>query len=61
MTTTADQMLNAKAVYRQLAVSEATFYRMIREGQFPPGARFGANIIRWRQSTVDKWLTEHGA
>lgn len=60
MVAVADQLLRAREVFRQLAVSQASFYRMLRDGRFPPGTRLGPGIIRWRQSQVNDWLAKVG-
>ena len=56
MATATDQLLNGKAVYKMLGISQGTFYKMIREGKFPPGLRLGPGVVRWRLSTIEEWL-----
>ena len=58
MATVADQLLSAKEVYKIIGISEASFYRMLRQGRFPAGLRLGPATIRWRLSVVDGWINE---
>ncbi len=58
MATETDQLLRTKEVYRMLGISEGSFYKLLREGKFPPGIRLGGRIIRWRQSVVEHWIDE---
>ena len=39
-------------------VSPATIYRWIKEGRFPKPIHLGANMVRWKVSDIESWLTE---
>jgi len=39
-------------------VSPATIYRWIKEGKFPKPIHLGANMVRWKVSDIESWLTE---
>ena len=39
-------------------VSPATIYRWIKEGRFPKPIHLGANMVRWKASDIESWLTE---
>ena len=39
-------------------VSPATIYRWIKEGKFPPPIHFGPNMVRWKASDLERWITE---
>ena len=54
-----EQLITAKEVFRQLGISESTFYRMLRAGNFPAGRRVGLGSTRWRQSDVDRWIADN--
>lgn len=56
MTTAVNQLLKGREVFKMLGISQATFYRMIREGRFPAGINLGPGTVRWRQSDVDAWI-----
>ena len=38
-------------------VSPATIYRWIKEGKFPKPVRLGANMVRWKASDIEAWMT----
>ena len=42
-------------------VSHATIYRWIKEGSFPKPVRLGANMVRWKASDIEIWMTEREA
>jgi len=44
-----------------LKVSPATIYRWIKEGNFPKSVRLGANMVRWKASDIEAWMTEREA
>ena len=58
MATATERLMRAKEVYAMIGVSEASFYRMLRQGRFPAGLRLGPSMIRWRLSVVDGWINE---
>ena len=39
-------------------VSPATIYRWIKEGNFPKPVRLGANMVRWKASDIEAWMTD---
>ena len=39
-------------------VSPATIYRWIKEGKFPKPIHLGANMVRWKASDIEVWITE---
>ena len=41
-----------------LKVSPATIYRWIKEGNFPKPVRLGANMVRWKVSDIEAWVTQ---
>ena len=42
-------------------VSSATIYRWIKEGRFPKPIHLGANMVRWKASDIESWVTEREA
>ena len=57
MVIAADRLLRCADVCTVLAISRATLYKMIRKGDFPAGQQLGGNVVRWRQSVIDAWLS----
>lgn len=49
----ADALLDAKEVARQLGVSRKTVYALVHRGDLPEPLRIG-NRSRWRQEDVDR-------
>ena len=52
--------LRAREVAERLGVGVTTIYRLIQQGQFIEGARFGGSR-RWDVQEVDKWAAEQAA
>lgn len=50
-------MMNKAAVAQLLGCCERSLERRVRDGQFPPCARFGKENL-WFESVVDKWLQQ---
>lgn len=39
-------------------LSRTTVYRSMAEGHFPRQVSLGARAVGWRESDIDKWLSE---
>jgi prophage regulatory protein len=48
-------------VEKLIQVSRATIYRWTKEGNFPKPVKLGANMVRWKTSDIEAWLTEREA
>jgi prophage regulatory protein len=48
-------------VEKLIQVSRATIYRWTKEGNFPKPVKLGANMMRWKTSDIEAWLTEREA
>jgi len=48
-------------VEKLIQVSRPTLYRWIKQGKFPKPIRLGANMVRWKASDIEAWLTEREA
>lgn len=48
----------AQLVPYLLPVSSATFWRMVRRGDFPAGVKLAPRITAWRVEDVRKWMSE---
>ena len=55
-----DPLLKAEEIARKLGVSPRTFARWLRSGDFPGADLRVGRVIRWRASTLDKWVAERG-
>ena len=50
-----DLLLRRKEVERQVALSRASIYRLIKTGKFPRPVALGTGSVRWKQSDVVAW------
>lgn len=48
----------AKQILQLIPVGKTTFYKMVREGDFPKPIRMGENISVWRNADVLAWLEQ---
>ena len=39
-------------------ISRPTIYRWIKEGKFPRPVHLGANMVRWKASHLEAWMTD---
>ncbi|MBH3444055.1 AlpA family transcriptional regulator [Pseudomonas moraviensis] len=60
MTTTEniDRFLRLDEVLHITGLGRNTVYRRIREGTFPKQVRIGPNSVAWRQSAINKWMSD---
>ena len=49
-------LLTARELRSALNVSNATLYRWVKEGTFPPQIHVGGRVARWNRADVDAWL-----
>ena len=49
-------LLTARELRGALSVSNATLYRWVKEGTFPPQIHVGGRAARWNRADVDAWL-----
>ena len=52
------KMLKAKQIAEEFGITEVTLRRWVRAGKFPAPLNIGENTVRWRESTVSKWLDD---
>lgn len=55
----AEDWLTVREACRALKISDATFYRQIKEGLIPDGVTFGPHSKRWRMSDIIAHQNEH--
>ena len=56
-TATTARFLSPKEVSARLGIQRRTLFRWVSEGRFPPPIRFNRRVVRWREETVEAWLT----
>ena len=54
--TTPDRLLRRSSVEEITALSKATIYRMMDEGNFPHPIRIGSRAVAWPQSAIVEWI-----
>ena len=52
------EMLTKSEVIKTLNCSLSSFDKMLAQGKFPKGARFGGRQAQWPKATVVKWMTD---
>jgi prophage regulatory protein len=53
-----DSLLRIKAVRERTGLSDATIYRRVAAGTFPPSQRLGPKMVAWYESDVDEWVAD---
>lgn len=53
-----DYLLNLKQVCSITAMSRNTVYRRMDQGKFPRSVSLGGNMVRWKKSDIQKWMTQ---
>ena len=54
-----DEWLTVKQVCRKMAISESTFYAVIKDGSLPQGLAISPRCKRWRLSDIRAWHERH--
>jgi prophage regulatory protein len=53
-----DRIVRLKTVLARTGLSRSTIYRKIAEGTFPAQLRISTNGAGWRESDIDRWITD---
>ena len=53
----ASRILRLRSVLDRTGLSRSTLYRKIERGTFPMQVRISERCIGWRESDVDRWLS----
>ncbi len=64
MTHPHDRILRKKTTLNMVGLSDATIWRMERDGRFPKRIRMGAGpkgVCGWLESEINAWLAERAA
>jgi excisionase family DNA binding protein len=52
-----DRLLTTREVAQYLGLSTESVLRRWRRGEIPGGIRLASNVLRFRESEIDRWLT----
>lgn len=52
-----DRIIRLKTVLARTGLSRSTIYRKIAEGTFPAQIRISVNGAGWRESDVNRWIS----
>lgn len=52
-----DRIIRLKTVLARTGLSRSTIYRKINEGTFPAQLRISTNSAGWRESDINRWIT----
>jgi predicted DNA-binding transcriptional regulator AlpA len=53
-----DRLLTTREVAAHLSLSPESVLRRWRRGEIPGGIRLATNVLRFRESAIDQWLTD---
>lgn len=53
-----DRIIRMKTVLARTGLSRSTIYRKIAEGTFPAQLRISLNGSGWRESDIDRWVSD---
>lgn len=52
------KIIRSRELAKKLTISGPTLWRMEQRGELPPKIRISERISGWRESDIEKWLTE---
>ncbi|MHB9005270.1 MAG: helix-turn-helix transcriptional regulator [Coriobacteriia bacterium] len=52
------QCIDARGVCGLLGISRETLWRWTARAYFPEPLKLGGKLVRWRRSTIDRWLRD---
>ena len=53
-----DRLVRIKELKKLVGLSNATIYRLIRNGTFPKQVRLSDKCVAWRLSAIEAWIRE---
>jgi prophage regulatory protein len=53
-----EALLRLPDVRRRTGLGRSTIYRLIPTGGFPRNFPLGGNRVAWRESDIDRWISE---
>lgn len=54
----AERLIRPAELLERLNISKPTLWRMRRSGSFPEPIRISPGCVGWKESTVEKWISE---
>lgn len=57
MTEPVETLLRLRDVTNMTKLGSSTIYRKMDAGAFPRPVNLGGNVVRWRMSDVQQWIT----
>lgn len=58
MIVTVDCFLTLAEVRARVKLGRTTIYRWIADGRFPKQVFLAPQVVRWRQSAIDRWMED---
>ncbi len=52
-----DRIIRLKTVLYRSGLSRSTVYRKMQDGTFPPRIKVNINGIGWRESELNRWIS----
>lgn len=52
----AERVLQGKEVFKRVGLSEATVWRLRRQGKFPKPIRLSGSRIGWPEKEIEDWI-----
>lgn len=52
-----DRLLTRQEVQDKCRIGRSSIYRLMRGGRFPEPIRVGMRAVRWKESEIDKYLS----
>jgi prophage regulatory protein len=53
--------LRLRGITEKTGLSYSTLFRLLKNGELPPGLRISTGIVVWDERVIDKWMTEREA
>jgi prophage regulatory protein len=53
-----DRLIRIKELKKLIGLSNATIYRLIRNGTFPKQIHLSDKCVAWRLSAIEAWIRE---
>ncbi len=55
--TQSESFLKCKDIQSKLSTSRASIYRWMKSGTFPRPIQLGSNMVRWKESDINAWIS----
>ena len=56
-----ERVIRKPELFARIGLSDATVWRLERQGKFPKRIKLGGNSVAWLESEVVEWLDERKA